>query len=110
MTLLSYVFVRRSLLSLAGRIALLVALNMAQGPFAPVHGNGIRHGGFVAMRSMPAHMPQRSRVVHLRARQRFIVHSSQAVSPPARFAVPGWTDEQTEKWLDDATPCEGCGG
>ena len=32
---------------------------------------------------------------HLRQSQRVIV--------PKRFAVPGWTDEQTRPWLDNAT-------
>jgi hypothetical protein len=45
----------------------------------------------------------------LRARQHLIVRPSQSVSAPARFAVPGWTDEQTQYWLDSATSCAGCG-
>jgi len=52
---------------------------------------------------------QRSRAERLRARQHVIVHSSQGVTAPARFAVPGWTEEQTQQWLDNATSCEGCG-
>jgi len=47
--------------------------------------------------------------VDLRARQHVIVRSSKGVGAPSRFAVPGWTDEQTQKWLDNATSCEGCG-
>jgi len=47
--------------------------------------------------------------VHLRPRQHLNVRPSQGVTAPARFAVPGWTDEQTQYWLDNATSCEGCG-
>jgi hypothetical protein len=28
---------------------------------------------------------------------------SQMVTTPKSYAVPGWTEEQTRKWLDDAT-------
>jgi hypothetical protein len=47
--------------------------------------------------------------VQLRARQHVIVRPSQGVTAPARFAVPGWTDDQTRYWLDNATSCAGCG-
>jgi hypothetical protein len=47
--------------------------------------------------------------VDLRTRQHVIVHPSKGVAAPTRFAVPGCTDEQTQKWLDNATSCEGCG-
>jgi hypothetical protein len=33
-----------------------------------------------------------------------------SVMPPARFAVPGWTDEETRRWLDNANSCSSCGG
>jgi hypothetical protein len=33
-----------------------VAMNMPQGPFQPLHANGIRNGGFGAVRSMAAYM------------------------------------------------------
>jgi hypothetical protein len=47
---------------------------------------------------------QRSRpgTVHLRARQHVSVRPSRDVTGP-RFAVPGWTDEQTLHWLDNAS-------
>jgi hypothetical protein len=48
--------------------------------------------------------------VHSRAPQDVIVRPGQEVTPPARFAVPGWTDEQTRQWLDNANPCTRCGG
>jgi hypothetical protein len=38
---------------------------------------------------------------HLRTRQHVIV-PSQGVTAP-RFAVPGWTDEATRRWLDNAS-------
>jgi hypothetical protein len=45
-----------------------------------------------------------------RARQHHpIIRPSQGVTAPARFSVPGWTDEQTRYWLDSATSCAGCG-
>jgi hypothetical protein len=47
--------------------------------------------------------------VDLRTRQHVIVRPGQDVTAPARIAVPGWTDEQTQHWLDNATSCEGCG-
>lgn len=48
-------------------------------------------------------------IAHPRARQHVIVRPDSAAAPGARFAVPGWTDEQTRQWLDNATSCEGCG-
>jgi hypothetical protein len=32
------------------------------------------------------------------------------VYPRARFAVPGWSDEATERWLDNASSNVGRGG
>jgi hypothetical protein len=58
------------------------------------------------------------RAGHLRARQPVIVRPSsgmidpgpgQTIRAPARFSVPGWTDGQTQHWLDSATSCAGCG-
>jgi len=50
----------------------------------------------------PPHHPKR-------AHQHVVAPSSQGVTAPARFAVPGWTDEQTQYWLNRATSCAGCG-
>jgi hypothetical protein len=51
-------------------------------------------------------------VHHLPARQhvtaRPIIRPSQDVTAPGRFAVPGWTDAQTQQWLNAATSCAGC--
>jgi hypothetical protein len=48
-------------------------------------------------------------LLRLLTRQHVIVRPSQGVTAPGRFAVPGWTDEQTQYWLDNATSCAGCG-
>ncbi len=48
--------------------------------------------------------------VHLCTPQNVIVRPSQGVTAAARFAVPGWTDEETRRWLDNANPCTSCGG
>ncbi len=42
-------------------------------------------------------------VHHLRTRQHVIVRPSQGVAVPGRFAVPGWSDEATRRWLDNAS-------
>jgi hypothetical protein len=46
---------------------------------------------------------------HLRTHQHFTVRPGRPVTAPARFAVPGWTDEQTQYWLDNATASAGLG-
>jgi hypothetical protein len=38
-----------------------------------------------------------------RAHQRVPDHAGQHVSAPTGFAIPGWTDEQTREWLDNAS-------
>ncbi|SHM03084.1 hypothetical protein SAMN05444159_7493 [Bradyrhizobium lablabi] len=39
-----------------------------------------------------------------RAHQRVTVRPSQRVTPrTTTFAIPGWTDEQTRYWLDNAS-------
>jgi hypothetical protein len=50
------------------------------------------------------------RTVYLQAPEHVIVRPSQDVTPPARFAVPGWTDEETRRWLDNANSRSSCGG
>lgn len=51
----------------------------------------------------------RSPGIQLRARQRFPALARQRLVVPKRFAVPGWTDEQTQYWLDNATVSAGLG-
>jgi len=49
-------------------------------------------------------------VHHFKPRQHVIVRPSHDLPARARFAVPGWTDEQTEYWLDRGpSACAGCG-
>ena len=51
----------------------------------------------------PAHHPKR-------AHQQVLGPSGQGVIAPGRFAVPGWTDEQTQYWLSRGpSACAGCG-
>jgi hypothetical protein len=38
-----------------------------------------------------------------RAHQRVTARPSQRVTAPTGFANPGWTDEQTQYWLDNAS-------
>ena len=38
---------------------------------------------------------------HLRAHQPVIVHGESEAAP--RFAVPGWSNGDTERWLDNAS-------
>ena len=47
--------------------------------------------------------------VQSQAHERVTVRSGQRISAPARFAVPGWTNEQTQYWLDNATVSAGLG-
>ena len=48
---------------------------------------------------------------HLRAGQRVAVHHgyypAQGAVGPKHFAVPGWTDQETSKWLYDASAGSG---
>ena len=41
--------------------------------------------------------------VHLHIPQHVIVRPGPRLSAPERFAVPGWTDEATRRWLDNAS-------
>jgi hypothetical protein len=38
-----------------------------------------------------------------RAHQRVTIRPSQPVTAPTSYAIPGWTDEQTRYWLDNAS-------
>jgi hypothetical protein len=48
-------------------------------------------------------------VHHSKPRQHAIARPYEGARAPVRFAVPGWTDEQTQEWLDRPTSCAGCG-
>jgi hypothetical protein len=56
----------------------------------------------------PVHRPKPPGV-HLRTYKRVTIRPAQRTTDPARFAVPGWTDEQTQYWLDNATAAAGLG-
>jgi hypothetical protein len=47
---------------------------------------------------------------HHSKRQHVIVRPDQGVTAPGRFAVPGWSDEATRRWLDNASSSVGRGG
>jgi hypothetical protein len=49
----------------------------------------------------PANAATAHRTLHPRMRQHVIV-PSQGVTAP-RFAVPGWSDDATRRWLDNAS-------
>jgi hypothetical protein len=40
---------------------------------------------------------------HFRTRPAVTVQPGQRATAPTRFAVPGWTDQQTRQWLDNAS-------
>jgi hypothetical protein len=61
-----------------------------------------------AANAATVHRPKPSGV-HLRTRKRVTIRPGQRITAPARFAVPGWTDEQTQYWLDNATVAAGLG-
>jgi hypothetical protein len=59
----------------------------------------------------PLHRPRPPRV-HLRSlrslrSRRSILRSDQAATDRSGFAIPGWTDEQTQHWMDNATTPNG---
>jgi hypothetical protein len=59
--------------------------------------------------STDAATAHRAKPRHFIARpSQLIVHPGQSVTGAGRFAVPGWSDEQTREWLDGATSCVGC--
>jgi hypothetical protein len=46
---------------------------------------------------------------HLRPHQFITIRPSQRVTAATHFAVPGWTEEQTEHWLYNASAAAGLG-
>jgi hypothetical protein len=40
---------------------------------------------------------------HFRTHPHIEFRPGQPVTAPTRFAVPGWTDQQTREWLDNAS-------
>ncbi|OSJ19763.1 hypothetical protein BST63_01185 [Bradyrhizobium canariense] len=51
-----------------------------------------------------------AKVRHSRARQPAAERPSPDVNSRARFAVPGWSDDATRRWLDNASSNVGRGG
>ena len=49
----------------------------------------------------------KSPTAQLRARQPVIVLPSPSQTASGRFAVPGWTDDETRRWLDAASANHG---
>lgn len=49
-------------------------------------------------------------VRHARTRHPALDRPRANASPPARFAVPGWSDEATQRWLNNASSNVGRGG
>ncbi|PPQ15286.1 hypothetical protein CV770_32320 [Bradyrhizobium sp. AC87j1] len=49
-------------------------------------------------------------VHHPRARQPAVDRPRANAGPPARFAVPGWSDDATLRWLNNASSNVGRGG
>ena len=47
------------------------------------------------------------RRIVLPAHEPVVVRPAQRFGAPGRFAVPGWTNGQTEYWLDSATAAAG---
>jgi hypothetical protein len=47
--------------------------------------------------------------IHPRAHHPVTVRPWQGAGAPAHFALPGWTDGQTQRWLDNASAGSGLG-
>jgi hypothetical protein len=71
---------------------------------ALVVGLGLLIGWWAAADAATVHRSKPSRI-HLPAHQ-WVTAPRQ---PPDRFALPGWTDGQTQRWLDNASADSGLG-
>jgi hypothetical protein len=67
-------------------------------------GLGLSIGWWAAADAATVHRSKPSRI-HLPAHQ-WVTAPGQ---PPDRFALPGWTDGQTQRWLDNASAGSGLG-
>jgi hypothetical protein len=57
-----------------------------------------------ALAATPHHpSPRRAHLRSLRSGRRLILRSDQAATSHSGFTVPGWSDEETEYWMDHAT-------
>jgi hypothetical protein len=59
---------------------------------------------WAAADAAPAHRSERPRI-HWRTHQGVTVPGQ----TPTNFAIPGWTDDQTQRWLDNASAGSGLG-
>lgn len=71
-------------------------------------------GLLIALSAANAATVHRS-TVPSRMRQPDFVPPTQLIAPgrgvaTPGFAVPGWTDEATRRWMDNNTACSRCGG
>jgi hypothetical protein len=65
---------------------------------------GLLIGLWTSADAAPAHRSERPRT-HWRAHEGVSVPGQR----PANFAIPGWTDGQTQRWLDNASAGSGLG-
>ena len=49
----------------------------------------------------------RSKPIRLPAHERMVVRPVERIGAPGRFAVPGWSDAQTQRWLNGASAAAG---
>ena len=65
---------------------------------------GLLVGLWTSADAAPAHRAERPRM-HWRTHQGMPAPGQ----APANFAIPGWTDGQTQRWLDNASAGSGLG-
>jgi len=66
--------------------------------------------GLVGLSLVPCSAVEAATAHHPRARHETVHRPPTNASPPARFAVPGWSDEATRRWLNNASSNVGRGG
>ena len=66
--------------------------------------------GFVIVLCAAASAAPAHRVRAHHPRSPAVDRSGAEVNPRVRFAVPGWSDEATQRWLDNASSNVGRGG
>jgi hypothetical protein len=71
---------------------------------APGLALGLLFGLWTSADAAPAHRSERPRI-HWRTHQGMPA----AGHAPTNFAIPGWTDGQTQRWLDNASAGSGLG-
>lgn len=66
--------------------------------------------GLVGLSLVPCSAGEAATAHRPRARHDAVDRPHTTASPPARFAVPGWSDEATQRWLNNASSNVGRGG